>query len=101
MNAQHEALRVLASGWRAPPLQPLMPELAQAARALRCMSDDAQSLPHEALESLTALGIFRCARPLEAGGFDFTPMQQTRVIEEVGRIDLSAAWRCMSEVTCE
>lgn len=95
MNAQHDALRNMASSWRVAPLRPLMPELAQATRALRAMSDDAQGLPPEALQSLKALGIFRCARPLEASGFDFTPMQQTRVVEEVGRIDLSAAWRCM------
>ncbi len=95
MNAGHEALKSLASRWHSPPLQALLPEFGPAARALRDMSDDAQSWPPEALKLFRALGVFRCARPSEVGGLDFTPMQQTRVIEEIGRIDLSAAWRCM------
>jgi indole-3-acetate monooxygenase len=57
--------------------------------------EERRRLPDGLVALLREAGAFRLAMPAEWGGPDFTPVEQTRIVEEVSRADASAGWCVM------
>jgi indole-3-acetate monooxygenase len=66
-----------------------------AIRAGVAQMEEQRRLPEALVAELRAAGAFRLAMPAEWGGPDLTPVQQTRIIEQISRIDASVGWCVM------
>ena len=55
-------------------------------------SEREHRLADETVDAMKRAGFFRMCKPRSHGGLEVDPITAIRVIEEVGRIDVSAAW---------
>ncbi len=77
-------------------------DIVTAAQALapliqehRDTMESERRLPAPVVDALRTLGAFRLAVPRAYGGLELDPMTQTRVVEELSRIDGSVGWCSM------
>ena len=94
-SPRFDSIVQLANTWHMHQPATLHAALIPLRESMAGMSDSALEVPPAAIVLLKNFGVFRCARPAEDNGLDFDPLQQTRVIEEIARIDISLGWRCM------
>ncbi len=73
-------------------LHPLVREHAEAAERER-------RVPRPVVDALLEAGLFHLSVPRAFGGYEVTPVEMIRCIEEVARGDASTGW-CVAKATC-
>ncbi|HEX4090392.1 MAG TPA: acyl-CoA dehydrogenase family protein [Trebonia sp.] len=63
-------------------------------------AEELRTLPHDAVATLRALGLFWLKTPAELGGTPLPPVEFCDVIEELAYIDTSTAWAAMIGAGC-
>jgi alkylation response protein AidB-like acyl-CoA dehydrogenase len=63
-------------------------------------AEELRTLPHDAVATLRALGLFWLKTPAELGGTPLSPLEFSEVIEELSYIDTSTAWAAMIGAGC-
>jgi alkylation response protein AidB-like acyl-CoA dehydrogenase len=63
-------------------------------------AEELRTLPHDAVATLRALGLFWLKTPAELGGTPLPPVEFSEVIEELAYIDTSTAWAAMIGAGC-
>ena len=63
-------------------------------------AEELRTLPHDAVATLRALGLFWLKTPAELGGTPLSPVEFCDVIEELAYIDTSTAWAAMIGAGC-
>jgi len=63
-------------------------------------AEELRTLPHDAVATLRALGLFWLKTPAELGGTPLPPIEFCDVIEELAYIDTSTAWTAMIGASC-